>query len=278
MIWQVFFGKFKMDYRIREIAVEAAKVGGEILVKYFRNSLDIEFKNELSPLVSKADREAELAIRNIIINAFPQHIVQGEEFDDMFPVDSGDTTINWVIDPLDGTSAYLSGMPTFVVLIAVWQGDNPLLGIIYQPLTKDMWVGTKNETTLNGNLITVEDYPNQPLILATTSPDYLSKDSLKVFNEIQKMASVTLFGGDGHLYASLACGRISLIIEEKLKWHDIAAIVPIILGAGGNISTFSGTKVQPNKYSYSIVASNSNILTNKFQTVLKANMADKAIS
>ena len=278
MIWQVFFGKFKMDNKIKEIAIEAARVGGEILVQYFRSYLDVEVKRELSPLVSKADREAEIAIRNIIINAFPKHVVQGEEFDDVVPGDSDDETINWVIDPIDGTTAYLSGMPTFVVLIAVWQGNIPLLGLIYQPLTKDMWVGTKNGTVLNGNPIKVDDYPNQPLILATTSPDYLSTHTLKAFNEIRKVASVTQFGGDGHLYGSLACGRISLIIEEGLKWHDVAAVVPIILGAGGNICTFSGDKIQPNKGSYSIIASASYALTNKFQSVLRDNVVGQVIS
>jgi len=272
MIWQVFFGKFKMDNKIKEIAVEAARVGGEILVQYFRSSLDVEVKSEFSPLVSKADREAEVAIRKTIINAFPKHIVRGEEFDDVIPGDSDDETINWVIDPLDGTTAYLSGMPSFVVLIAVWQSNNPLLGIIYQPLTKDMWVGTKDGTTLNGIPIMVNDYPNQPLILATTSPDYLSPHTFKAFNEIQKVASVTQFGGDGHLFGSLACGRISLIIEEGLKWHDVAAVVPIVLGAGGNICTFSGDKIQPKKDSYSIIASVSNTLTNKFQSVLRGKL------
>ncbi len=83
---------------------------------------------------------------------------------------------------------------------------------------------------------------------------------------------MTQFGGDGHLYGSLACGRISLIIEEGLKWHDVAAVVPIVLGAGGNICTFSGDKIQPKKDSYSIIASVSNTLTNKFQSVLRGNL------
>ena len=267
-----------MDNKIKEIAIEAARAGGEILIQYFRSSLDVEVKSELSPLVSKADREAEIAIRNIIINAFPKDVVQGEEFDDVVPGDSDDDTISWVIDPLDGTTAYLAGMPTFVVLIAVWQGNIPLLGLIYQPLTKDMWVGTKNGTVLNGNPIKVDDYPNQPLILATTSPDYLSTHTLKAFNEIKKVAAVTQFGGDGHLYGSLACGRINLIIEEKLKWHDVAAVVPIILGAGGKICTFSGAEIQPNQASYSIIASASNTLKNEFQSALRGNVVRHVIS
>ena len=264
----VFFGFNKMDDKLKKTAVEAARASGEVLVKYFRSSLDVEVKDELSPLVSKADREAEAAMRAVIMNAFPAHAIKGEELADFIPEGHSVNAITWTLDPLDGTIAYLSGLPTFVVLIGVWLGNRPLLGLIYQPLTKDLWLGDVNGTTLNGTPIRVDDYPNQPFIMATTSPDFLSKRTMGVFDKLRKKAAVTHFGGDGHLYGSLASGRISFIIEEGLNWHDVAALVPIVIGAGGFICSFFGTKIEPNNKNYSIISGTSKVWASEFMTML----------
>lgn len=238
---------------IKKVAKTGALEAGEILKKYFRGSFDVEIKDEISPLVSQADRESELKLRDIIRENFPTHIIEGEEFERDIPESAGDDPITWVLDPLDGTSAFVAGLPTFVVLIGVWQGDNPLLGVIYQPITGEMWVGDRQSCTLNGKPVGSPP-PNAPFILATTSPDLLEPKTLPWFNSLKEHAKVTIFGGDAHLYASLASGRISCIIEEGLKWHDVAALVPVVLGAGGIITDFSSEALKPGRTSYQVLA------------------------
>ena len=239
--------------KIRKVSKTSALGGGNVLKKYFRNSFDVEIKDEISPLVSQADRESEIAIRKVVRENFPQHIVIGEEFGVDTPNVINDDPITWVLDPLDGTSAFVAGIPTFVVLIGVWQGPKPLLGVIYQPITGEMWVGDGKVCTLNSK--EVGNPPkNAPFILATTSQDLLSPKTQTWFNALKEEAKVTIFGGDGHLYASLASGRISCIIEEGLMWHDIAALVPVVEGAGGIITDFAGDTIKPGQESYKVLA------------------------
>ncbi len=237
-----------------EVLAKAAKAGGAVLRDCFYDRLHVEVKQATSPFVTKADKESELEIRKMIEASFPNHSIIGEEFPAYHP-DGKPAPIQWVIDPLDGTSAFLSGLPTFVVLIGIWQENQPLLGAIYQPLTDTLWVGGKDyPTKRNDSPIIGKGSASHPKILATTSPENLGDEGKKTFDALRDKTDTIQYGGDGHLYASLAEGRIWCIVEEGLAWHDVAALVPVIEGAGGRIRDFDGQPILSGKASYQVVA------------------------
>lgn len=253
--------------KIEKTAKKAAILAGEVLKKYFKTNLDIEVKNEISPLVTIADKEAELIMRKLIGAVFPEHIIVGEEFGTSVPLEQIKETnkISWTLDPIDGTTAFTAGLPTFVVLIGVWQGDKPLLGLIYQPITDYMWIACGAQKTLfNGQqcLVGQNHSNNNALIVATTSPNYFSDKSLIWWQRLNEVATTAVFGGDGLLYGSLASGHISLILEKGLKWHDVAALIPILNNAGCVITDHDKQPLKPYQELYSVIAARDESILN----------------
>ena len=243
--------------KIEKTAIKAAVSAGDILKKYYGSCLEIEVKDEMSPLVTVADKQSELKMREIISADFPDHIIVGEEFGSDIPLAEICETgkISWALDPIDGTTAFTAGMPTFVVLIGVWCGDKPLLGLIYQPISNEMWLASGDKpTTYNGKPCENAKSATNPLVIATTSPNYLSDNSQNWWNKLNSMAKTALFGGDGFLYGSLASGNISLVLEEGLKWHDVAALIPVVENSGATIRDHSGNRLKPYQESYTVLA------------------------
>ncbi len=259
---------------LEETAKKAAFSAGELIVKNSHRALKVELKNTISPFVTELDRKVELEIRKIIQAAYPDHSIQGEEFPDDIPkpeINSKEKVyledsqlethllipsdrVVWVIDPIDGTTAFLAGMPSFTILIGIWVESIPILGIIYQPLTKQIWVGgLKRPTTLNDSLCS-QSAGNNVHILASSNPECFGKKARDCFKKEAQKSDHTLYGGDGFLFGLLAEGRISCVIEDGLAWHDIAACIPIVLGAGGKITDLDGNRLKPGKAFYGVIA------------------------
>ncbi len=228
---------FVVNDALIALANRVADATGAIIRPYFRGGVVIDDKHDASP-VTIADREAELAARAVLGAEAPAHGVIGEEFG----AERADAPFVWVIDPIDGTKAFITGRPTFGTLIALMHEGQPVLGIIDQPITGDRWVGALgHHTTLSGKPVRVA--PAADLAharLSTTGPQYFTHTGKAGFDRLGERTRFTTYGGDCYQYGLLACGGLDLVVEEGLKLHDFAAVVPVILGAGGLATDWQG--------------------------------------
>ncbi|MBB4640685.1 histidinol-phosphatase [Rhizorhapis suberifaciens] len=220
-----------------DFAQRLADAAGEAIRPFYRARFDIESKSDLSP-VTQADRAAEAAMRAIIEKERPQDGIVGEEYGTVRE-DAGRV---WVLDPIDGTRSFIAGRPIFGTLVAMMQEGWPILGIIDQPISRERWCGMAGQpTTLNGQ--PVRTRPCRALdqaILASTGPQYFPGCSGEHFSILAGQCRDTVWGGDCYNYALLASGQIDLVVESGLKLYDIAALVPVVEGAGGHMCDWTG--------------------------------------
>lgn len=219
-------------------ANELADAAGAVALHYFRQPVTVDIKPDHSP-VSQADREIEKMFRARVQAAFPDHGILGEEFESAY--DNADYV--WVIDPIDGTRAFLAGKPTFTILIALCFQGTPILGIVDQPFTHERYSGAMGENSRhNGQPIRTRRCGElKAACLATTSPDYFSAQERPKFQSVASNVREVQYGGDGYNYAQLAAGRLDLVVEAQLKPYDTLALRPIIEGAGGVITNWDGS-------------------------------------
>ncbi|HSK38588.1 MAG TPA: histidinol-phosphatase [Arenibaculum sp.] len=220
-----------------ELAVRLVDAAGPVVRRHFRTTLRVDDKADSSP-VTIADREAEAAIRAIIAAEQPGHGIVGEEHG----ADRADAEYVWVIDPIDGTKAFITGRPLFGTLVALLHHGRPVLGIIDQPVTGDRWIGASGRpTTFNGAEARVRPCPGVGrAVVNTTSPDLFSPGELAAFRRVADGAKLTMYGGDCYAYGLLAAGFLDLVIEAGLKLHDFAALLPVVEGAGGIVTDWTG--------------------------------------
>jgi histidinol-phosphatase len=222
------------------LAIQLADAAGEAIRPHFRRPLAVDDKPDLSP-VTAADRAAEAAMRQLIAARFPAHGILGEEFGR--EREAADFT--WVLDPIDGTKSFISGVPLFGTLIALAYRGMPILGIIDQPILHERWIGVSGRpTTLNGVPIRVRPCP--ALAGATvfaTSPDMFTGSDADAFARVAASAKLVRFGADCYAYGLLAHGFIDMVIEASLKPYDFSAMLPIVEGAGGVASDWRGAPV-----------------------------------
>lgn len=221
------------------IANRLADAAGEVLRRHFRQGVAVDAKADLSP-VTVADREAEAAMRAILEADRPKDGIVGEEFGIVRP----NARRLWVLDPIDGTRAFIAGRATFGTLVALVELGLPVIGVIDQPIAGERWVGQLGDwpgTRLNGAPVRVRPCASlAEAHLATTHPMAFSAAGHAAFHRVARAARDTLLGGDCHNYALLASGHLDLVIEEGLKLHDWAALVPVVLGAGGVMTDWKG--------------------------------------
>jgi inositol-phosphate phosphatase/L-galactose 1-phosphate phosphatase/histidinol-phosphatase len=219
------------------LAAELADAAGEAIRPHFRQPIAVTDKPDLSP-VTVADRAAEAAMRRLIIARFPQHGIIGEEYGP----ERADAEFVWVLDPIDGTKSFISGVPLFGTLIALARQGRPILGIIDQPISRERWIGaTDHPTTFNGTAIHCR--PCAALAAATmfsTSPDMFKGPDAAAHGRVAAAAKLVRFGADCYAYGLLALGFIDLVIEASLKPYDFSAMVPIVEGAGGIATGWQG--------------------------------------
>jgi inositol-phosphate phosphatase/L-galactose 1-phosphate phosphatase/histidinol-phosphatase len=206
----------------------------------FRQPIATERKADISP-VTEADRAAELAIRAILAAERPSDGIVGEEYGNS----SGTSGLTWVIDPIDGTKAFMTGRSTFVTLIGLLDGDRPILGVIDQPITGDRWIGVAGRPTLhNGKIVrTRQTVEPSDATFSTTDPNLFPQEDAVAYRAISSAAGIRTYGGDGLAYGLLASGWIDVVLESGLKLHDFAALAPVVRGAGGMMTDWAGEEL-----------------------------------
>jgi histidinol phosphatase-like enzyme (inositol monophosphatase family) len=238
----------KMDDRAIEeytaFACRLADIAGSTILPYFRVRLDVENKlagRGYDP-VTLADRTAEQAIRDEIQRAYPGHGILGEEHG----FAAGRDGLTWVIDPIDGTRAFIIGQLHWGVLIALNDGTRPVLGVMHQPYTGETFVGSRLGAELRHRgkstpLHVRECGRLEDAIVSATDPAmFTGAGERDAFRAVGSRARMRRYGGDCYSFCLVAAGFIDLVIESGLQPYDIQALVPIIEGAGGIVTTWSG--------------------------------------
>jgi inositol-phosphate phosphatase / L-galactose 1-phosphate phosphatase / histidinol-phosphatase len=180
-------------------------------------------------------------MRELIERRFPSHGVIGEEFGRM----RDDAEFVWVLDPIDGTKSFISGVPLFGTLIALTRAGRPILGVIDQPILHERWLSAVGRpSTLNGAAIRCRACSDLATVtLFATTPEMFRGADAVSFARVSSAVKLTRFGADCYAYALLAAGFIDLVIEASLKPYDFCAMIPIIEGAGGIASDWRGEKL-----------------------------------
>jgi myo-inositol-1(or 4)-monophosphatase len=222
---------------------ELASVSGEAILPFFRTQLTIQDKGGTGAFdpVTEADKAAETILRHRIRRAFPAHGIIGEEFG----AENENAEYVWVLDPIDGTKSFISGMPLWGTLIGLMRNNIPVHGLMHQPFTGESFSSDGQRTLYRGpageRVLRTRDCTHlDQATLATTSPLLMSASELKQYQQVESRARLSRYGGDCYSYCMLAAGHLDLVIESGLKPHDIIALIPIIQGAGGVISTWTG--------------------------------------
>jgi myo-inositol-1(or 4)-monophosphatase len=223
-----------------------ADAAGAVIRPYFRRRLDIINKGEsgFDP-VTAADREAEAAMRSLIRAERPGDAILGEEHG----LEKGSTAFRWVLDPIDGTRAFITGRPTWGTLIALEESGQPALGIIDQPFLKERFTGYRGRAEFSSPLGTaaMQCRPCESLakaVVSTTHPwAYFTPAERRAFEAACAGARMSSFGGDCYAYALLAMGHLDVIVEATLAPWDVAALVPIVESAGGVLTDWSGSPI-----------------------------------
>ncbi len=225
------------------LANNLADAARPIAARYFRTPVAVDDKADLSP-VTIADREAETAMRALLDKHVPQHGVFGEEHGAV----RIDAEYVWVLDPIDGTKAFITGLPIFGTLIALLHRGVPVLGVIDQPISKERWLGVAGRgSTLNGLAIHVRACPSlDRAYMYSTAPQMFAGPSTARHQALAERTKLFRWGGDCYAYGLLAAGHVDLVVENTLKLYDFAALVPVIKGAGGLITDWHGRELDIN--------------------------------
>jgi histidinol phosphatase-like enzyme (inositol monophosphatase family) len=222
------------------LAQRLAEAAGAAIRPWFRRPFLVETKEDFSP-VTIADREAEAAIRRLLDEYRPDDGVIGEEYGD----DRPDAERVWVLDPIDGTRAFVAGRPLFGTLIALLEQGKPVLGVIDQCIIGDRWLAGPDQPTLfNGQRCHVRRCETLAQSrIGTTSPHAFPAVDFNSFERLRGGVADVLYGGDCHNYGLVAAGHLDAVVEAGLKLHDWAALVPIIHGAGGVMTDWLGRQL-----------------------------------
>ena len=231
-----------------------ATLSGEVIMPFFRTTLAAEDKahgGAFDP-VTEADRCAELVMRRTIEATFPDHGVIGEEFGAVNP----QADYVWVLDPIDGTKSFICGFPTWGTLIGLTHLGRPCYGMMHQPFSRERFAGDGSTTFWRGPVksagagqgqgeekrrLTTRACPTlAQATLMTTSPSLIAPQRLPDFHRVESRVRLSRYGGDCYAYCALAAGHVDLVIESGLKPYDIVALIPIIEGAGGVVTTWDG--------------------------------------
>lgn len=191
--------------------------------------------------VTIADRAAEQAMRDLLAQLRPDDAILGEEFDNK----TGTSGLTWVLDPIDGTRGYISGTPTWGVLIAVSDDSGPLFGIVDQPYIKERFVGGFGIATVDGPMgkAALATRPTRKLsgaTVLTTFPEIGTKTEERAFQAVAGQARLTRYGMDCYGYALLAVGQVDLVIEAGLNAYDLHAPIAVVQAAGGIVTDWQG--------------------------------------
>lgn len=219
------------------LAHRLADAAGAEILPHFRRLDGVEIKDDATP-VTIADRAAERAMRTLLASAAPDDGILGEELGAV----AGTNQRLWVLDPIDGTRAFVAGKPIFTTLVALVEDGRPRLGVIDQPYLRERWIGDGTAAWLNGRpLQTRRSTVLAEAILSCTAPEMFATAADRAgFERLRQSVAQTSWGGDAYGFALLAAGTIDLVVEMGLKVVDLAPLAPIIEGAGGKVTDWGG--------------------------------------
>jgi histidinol phosphatase-like enzyme (inositol monophosphatase family) len=232
----------ELTAELRAVAAEAADAARVETLRHFRaDGLSADSKRADFDPVTVADRAAEVAIREVIGRLRPHDAILGEEY----AATAGSSGLTWVIDPIDGTRAYLSGTPTWGVLVAVSDADGPIFGIIDQPYIGERFTGGFGRAECIGPrgrtaIATRAPRPLAEAFLFTTFPEVGTEDERLAFRRVAERVRLTRYGMDCYAYALIAAGQIDLVIEAGLQPYDVHAPIAVIEAAGGIVTDWAG--------------------------------------
>lgn len=223
---------------------DLATVSGTAILPFFRTAIAASDKNRGGAFdpVTEADRAGEAAMRQMIKRVFPSHGIIGEEYGD----EGEDKEFVWVLDPIDGTKAFICGLPMWGTLIGLKRNGVPCYGMMHQPFTRERFYGEGGGAFWKGPQGIEKALRTRPCAslaeatLSATTPRMFTGDALTSFERVESQVKLTRYGCDCYAYCMLAAGHIDLVIEAGLKPYDIVALVPIIEGAGGVVTSWTG--------------------------------------
>ncbi|MFN4087910.1 MAG: inositol monophosphatase family protein [Alphaproteobacteria bacterium] len=221
---------------LTDFACRLVDATGPIARRWFRSPLEVETKSDLSP-VTRADRDAETAMRDLIGAAYPEHGIVGEEHGS----ERAEAEFVWVLDPIDGTKAFVTGKPLFGTLVALLHRGRPVVGIVDAPALGERWVGAEGRPTLfNGRPAATRGCDLSRAIVNSTTPEMFEGADAAAVARLRGGVAAWHYGGDCYAYGLLASGFFALVIEAKMKPFDHLPLVPVVTGAGGTITDWAG--------------------------------------
>lgn len=228
--------------KLLDTAHRLANAASEVTLRYFRTSAAADHKGgEMFDPVTAADKEAEAIIRETLMREFPDHGIFGEEFG---AVNAGADYV-WTVDPIDGTRAFILGLPLWGTLIGLQHEGQPLLGLMDQPFIGERFWNDDRAAWYRGprGLRRCQTRRCEALgraLLTATTPDMFQGEDEVRFNRLAKAVRMRRFGGDCYAYCMLALGQQDIVAEARLKRFDIVPLIPIVEKAGGVVRNWDG--------------------------------------
>jgi histidinol-phosphatase len=226
------------------IAVNLAVEAGRSTLRYFQtNEFRVERKSDRSP-VTIADKDAEQLIRKALTQAFPGDAILGEEFGE----EGGDSEYRWIIDPIDGTKSFISGVPIYSTLVGVTRNGQPFIGVIYIPALDEIvigaighgaWYSRQSEPWVVAKVSSQGDL-GEGLFVTTQIDSFSKRGARSAYDELEELAYVTRTWGDGYGYLLVATGRAEVMVDPIVNPWDVAAVLPVIQEAGGRFTDWQG--------------------------------------
>lgn len=223
---------------LKKFSKYLADESGKIIRNYFRTNISVDSKTDESP-VTIADKKAEEKMRELIMKEFPQHGIIGEEFG----THNEHAEYKWILDPIDGTKSFICGTVTFGTLIALTKNDEPILGIINQPILNEFLIGDNNLSELNGVKTKVRNCASlsQATLLTTDHLNIEKYQNAKKFDALIRSVKLYRNWGDCYGYYLVATGYADIMIDPIMNIWDSSAVIPIIRGAKGTITDYHGS-------------------------------------
>jgi len=230
-----------------ELAVRAARTAGTETLRWFRQpSLAVDRKGDGSP-VTAADRAAEATLRDEIAAVFPDDAILGEELGEK----PGNSGFRWVLDPIDGTKSFITGVPLYTTLVAVMRDDQPVLGVIYAPVTEEILYAAAGGPTsyavgdaapTSARVSSIERLSEATFLTSEVSSFHKIGGGAcqNVYRQLERACRLTRTWGDAYGYLLVATGRADVMVDPQMNLWDAAALQPIIEGAGGHFSDWQG--------------------------------------
>ncbi|MEJ2104676.1 MAG: inositol monophosphatase family protein [Ignavibacteriaceae bacterium] len=221
----------------KKFSKKLADASAEVIKKYFRKKINVDAKEDDSP-VTIADKKAEEFMRDLILKHYSEHGIIGEEFG----VTNQDAEYKWVLDPIDGTKSFICGAYSFGTLIALLKNGKPIIGVYNHPILNGFLIGDNTETRINGEKTYVRNCSDlKNAVLLTTDHLNIEKyQDISRFNSLIKKVKLYRNWGDCYGYYLLATGFADIMIDPIMSPWDLLALIPIINGAGGTITDYNG--------------------------------------